>query len=406
MNQWWTRAILSGSMLFALGCAAQSTEIKTEATGGSPIRLHVETPSEGVRLIIDSESPLVYTAFRLPDPPRLVLDLSGTSLSPDQQPIQVNQGAVTTIRPVEETAGSHTTRIEVGLTQLVDYQLRPDGSKLLVTFANPASPTEPEKMASADQAGGEKAALSDPSAASPAPANAAASENHSVQQPSADHAAPKAAGAAPQSAQDTESPAAGAPAADAVQSTTPEATASAAKKAPTAEAGTPPQPSPPAPSPSLPETDATTVSSVHVNRSGTELTIAIKGNGRFHPSAMSLSGPRLVIDLPGTTTKVRSRMAVNAPPLKRIRIGTHQAPQKVRIVFDLTKPVNYTMSQEAGTLTVTLLASSTVQSSSVGPSKSTSTPAAAEPAVSPQITKGTSTTAKPPPQAAQDQQTT
>jgi type IV pilus assembly protein PilQ len=68
--------------------------------------------------------------------------------------------------------------------------------------------------------------------------------------------------------------------------------------------------------------------------------------------------------------------------------------------------VNYTISQQAGTLTVSLLAASTAQSSTVKPPKPASTPAAAEPAVPPQVTKGTSATEQPTPQTAPGQETT
>jgi type IV pilus assembly protein PilQ len=352
MSQWWIRAILSGSMVFALGCAAQSTNIKAAASTDSHIRLHVETPPEGVRLVIDGDTPLVYTAFRLPDPPRLVLDLAGTSLAPDQQSIQVNQGSVTTIRPAVGTVGSHTTRIEVGLTQLVDYQLRPNGSKLLVTFANPdpstpalktavATPTDQsEPMPSAPLASDAPSSLT----ASPPP-----SDPEQQDQPPASSAADTAA-APPVQIPDSDQP----------------AQAPASAPGPAMDKSRPHVAGPPAPpasneTPTTTESDATTVTAVHVEHGGSGLIIAIEGNGRFHPSTMLLSGPRLVIDLPGTTARVRSRVTVNEPPLKQIRVGIHQTPQKVRIVFDLTKPVTYEMTQAAGTLTVSLAASAGTQ---------------------------------------------
>ena len=118
----------------------------------------------------------------------------------------------------------------------------------------------------------------------------------------------------------------------------------------------------------MPESDATAVTSVHVTPSESGLVVSIEGNGRFHPETMLLSGPRLVIDLPGTTARVGSRVAVNEPLLKQIRIGAHKDPQKVRVVFDLTRLVRYTVTQDAGTLKVTLETSATepVSSSTTG----------------------------------------
>ncbi|HUJ79052.1 MAG TPA: type IV pilus secretin PilQ [Nitrospiria bacterium] len=393
MSQWWTRALLSGSMVFALGCAAQSTNLNPEATVDSPIRLHVETPSEGVRLIIEGDTPLVYTAFRLPDPPRLVLDLAGTALAPDQQPIQVNHGSVTTIRPVAGTTGSHTTRIEVGLTQLADYQLRPDGSKLLVTIANPAASSQSDTGASPDPTAAQASEPSGSQGASAAPSDSASTANAALPKPWTDGASSQATAPAAQADHapgSSDAGGAGASAADTAQPAQTEPAAPSVEKAPVVQAETPPTTS------TTPEEDATAITAVHVHHDGAGLTIAIQGNGRFHPAALVLSGPRLVIDLPGTTAKVRSRMAVNTPPLKQIRIGTHQAPQKVRVVFDLTKPVTYTMAQKAGTLTVSLTASSTMQSSMVDPSpnQASTPPSTADPAPAP--TAKETSTAEPP----------
>lgn len=350
MSQWWIRAIASGCMMFALGCASQSTNIKAAEQTDSQIRLHVETPSEGVQLVIDGDNPLVYTAFRLPDPPRLVIDLAGTSLAPDQQPIQVDHGSVTTIRPTAATTGSHTTRIEVGLTQLVDYQLRPNGSKLMVMIANPASSTPPQETADA----------------SPTPEHESASSvDKSPSQPSdptrQDQSSVPSAGDTPAAtAAQTPAPEQLAPAPVTAQASAP----ASIDKAQTTDA-VPTAPTAQNEPPSTPESDATTVTAVHVDHSGTNLVIAIEGNGRFHPSTMLLSGPRLVIDLPGTIARVRSRVAVNSPPLTQIRIGTHQTPKKVRIVFDLTKPVTYKMTQETGKLIVSLTASSATRSQAI-----------------------------------------
>jgi type IV pilus assembly protein PilQ len=319
MSQWWFRAVLSGSMVFALGCAAQSTNIQTAAPTDPQIRLHVETPPEGVQLVIEGDSPLIYTAFRLPDPPRLILDLAGVSLDPNQQPIQVDHGAVTTIHPTAGTTGGHGARIEVGLTQLVDYQLRPNGSKLLVTIAAPAASAESVTAAATPPT---------PDAVS-APSVTPAAEGTAPEM----HAAP--AEPMPPSLSAQQDP-----------STAPSVAEASSTPAPAGSS-----------EPVLPEADATMVTAIHVNRGDSTLTIAIDGNGRFHPETMLLSGPRLVIDLPGTTARLGPRVVVNEPLLKQIRIGAHQGPKKVRVVLDLTKPVTYEVTQMAGTLHVTLTAS-------------------------------------------------
>jgi type IV pilus assembly protein PilQ len=365
MSQWWIRAIASGWMVLALGCASQSTNVKTAELTDSQIRLHVETPSEGVRLVIDGDNPLVYTAFRLPDPPRLVIDLAGTSLAPDQQPIRVDHGSVTTIRPAVATTGSHTTRIEVGLTQLVDYQLQPNGSKLLVMIANPESSTSEPETADASPTMEQEPASSAPT---PSPADTSPIQPEQTQQDLA---------SVPSSA---DGPAA-TPDQDQASAHDQPATASAPAPSDKTQATDASSAAPPDQheSPSMPESDATAVTAVNVNHIGDQLVVAIEGNGRFHPSTMLLSGPRLVIDLPGTTARVRSRLAVNKPPLAQIRVGKHQTPKMVRIVFDLTRPVTYKLSQETGKLIVSMTASSATQSEAVTTGKPASKMASLSP---------------------------
>jgi type IV pilus assembly protein PilQ len=354
MSQWWLRALLSGGMLFALGCAAHSTNIQTEASSADPqIRLHVETPPEGVQLVIEGEgdNPLVYTAFRLPDPPRLILDLAGVSLDPGQQVMRVDHGAVTTVQPKAGAAGSHSTRIEVGLTQLVDYQLQPNGSKLLVTIPTSSAAGQPLATAHTSPPTQNETASSttQPSAATGLPASATAGQPEASTAPSSTTVAEASSAAN---------------SADPAERTTTENSKPDGGLKPdstvTAEAPSVPSSS----SPSMP--DATTVTAVHVTPGGPNVVVAIEGNGRFHPEAMLLSGPRLVIDLPGTTGRLRPRVAVNESVLKQIRIGTHQEPRKVRVVMDLTEPVTYEVTQEAGTLRVSLTASSAAPANSSG----------------------------------------
>lgn len=373
MSQWWFRAILSGGMLFALGCAAQSTNIQTAASTDPQIRLHVDTQPEGVQLVIDGDTPLVYTAFRLPDPPRLILDLAGVSLEPGQQSIQVDHGAVTTIQPTAGTAGSHNTRIEVGLTQLVDYQLRPNGNKLQVTIAAPSTAGTPINTADASPSAPSIAGTSP--AAQQAPPAAASSSSVAE------------ASAAPDATEPSERPTADHP--------------MTSNSAMTSTAATTPEaPAPPsAPLMTLP--DATAVTAIHINRGGPALVVAIEGNGQFHPQTMLLSGPRLVIDLPGASARLRPRIAVNEPLLKQIRIGTHQDPRKVRVVMDLAGSVTYEVTQEAGTLHVSLTSSTATPAGSPdaeGRRHSTATDSSHQPA--PAAPNGVTEATTPAPNAA------
>lgn len=75
--------------------------------------------------------------------------------------------------------------------------------------------------------------------------------------------------------------------------------------------------------------------------------VTITGDGALKPEVQELSGNRLVVDLPGTTNLMKPNVIqVNHALLKRIRIGQHLTPKKVRVVLDLKKKASYTIEKE------------------------------------------------------------
>jgi type IV pilus assembly protein PilQ len=71
-----------------------------------------------------------------------------------------------------------------------------------------------------------------------------------------------------------------------------------------------------------------------------------------------IEGKRLVIDIPGARSRVRPTVIpVRKGGLDRVRIGQHPAPdRKVRIVLDLTKPLEYTSTSEGNTVIIAMTA--------------------------------------------------
>ena len=56
-----------------------------------------------------------YTSFRLIDPPRLVIDLSGISLGEFNKPIIVGKGSIIQIDPVEADTPVRIARLNIRL---------------------------------------------------------------------------------------------------------------------------------------------------------------------------------------------------------------------------------------------------------------------------------------------------
>ncbi len=100
---------------------------------------------------------------------------------------------------------------------------------------------------------------------------------------------------------------------------------------------------------------ALVVTQVKADVSDGSVKVTITGDGALKPEIQELSGNRLVVDLPGTTNLMKPNVIqVNHALLKRIRIGQHLTPKKVRVVLDLKKKVSYTIEKENSHVVVAL----------------------------------------------------
>jgi type IV pilus assembly protein PilQ len=126
-------------------------------------------------------------------------------------------------------------------------------------------------------------------------------------------------------------------------------TAATPESAPTA---TEEQPAPAAPEETAAPT-AKVVSAVKATGSKNGAKVVIKADGTMKPNTFMIEGKRLVIDIPGVKSRVRPRnIPVRKGGLDMVRIGQH--PDKVRVVLDLKKPMEYTVTPEGNTLVVAL----------------------------------------------------
>ncbi len=83
--------------------------------------------------------------------------------------------------------------------------------------------------------------------------------------------------------------------------------------------------------------------------------VIINADGTMKPTSRMIEGNRLVIDIPGVKSRVRPRnIPVRKGGVDMVRVGQH--PDKVRIVLDLKKPMDYTVTPEGNTLVVALTA--------------------------------------------------
>ncbi len=123
-----------------------------------------------------------------------------------------------------------------------------------------------------------------------------------------------------------------------------------------------------APQPELPA--ATIISSVNATAGKDGAKVVITGNGAIKAKILKLDGNRLVVNIPGAKSKARPAIIpVRKGGLDKVRIGQH--PDKVSVVLDLKKPMDYTATSEGNALVLAMNGTQTVQPQEKAPPEQT-----------------------------------
>jgi type IV pilus assembly protein PilQ len=144
---------------------------------------------------------------------------------------------------------------------------------------------------------------------------------------------------------------------------------------------------------------ASVVTSVKATASREGVKVVIAGNGFMRPNTFMIEGKKLVIDISGARSTVRPTVIpVRKGGLDKVRIGQHPAPdQKVRVVLDLTKPMEYTTTSEGNTVVIAMTAATGAAKEKAATEKAAPQEQAAAPEkeVAPATTEGQAGTAAP-----------
>jgi type IV pilus assembly protein PilQ len=101
-------------------------------------------------------------------------------------------------------------------------------------------------------------------------------------------------------------------------------------------------------------TPATTLNKVDVQRRDQDVIVVLRGDGGFRYDVTQVDRQRLVLDLYDVGTAFGARaVPVEHELLKQIRVGRHA--NKVRLVFDLSRPVHYMLTPSLSQLAVRLV---------------------------------------------------
>ena len=126
-------------------------------------KIEVTKTETGPRVAIEGSKSFEYTVFRLSDPLRVVIDLPRAQLGRLAGPMEVRDGTIGVIqnRQIDDPQ-KRGARVEIGLDQLVEYDVVSEGNALYINFGRPAIPLpqavktaeakEPEKKEAAPPA--------------------------------------------------------------------------------------------------------------------------------------------------------------------------------------------------------------------------------------------------------------
>ncbi len=101
---------------------------------------------------------------------------------------------------------------------------------------------------------------------------------------------------------------------------------------------------------------ATVVTAVKPTAGRNGVKVLITADGAMKPHAFMVGRNRLVVDIPGTKSKVKPNVIpVRKGGLDKVRVAPHTTPeQKVRVVLDLTKALEYTVVPEGNTVLIAM----------------------------------------------------
>ncbi len=141
-------------------CSAPNTQVVSPAEEPTITitDLGVEDLPDVTRIALKGDGPLNYTAFRLDEPPQLILELINTNFGAFADPRNVGVDPVTDIVPQQAGDDQRVGRLTIQLSRAADYQIVRDdvGTMLVVDFAKapptamPVAPAVAQEIASAE----------------------------------------------------------------------------------------------------------------------------------------------------------------------------------------------------------------------------------------------------------------
>src|SRR3990172_5748434 len=278
-------------ILFFTGCAPSMQQVKEDEAKEKVVLESISVEGGGREILIKASGPLTYTAFKLPDPDRLVLDIPDADIEKISGPLEPNNDFISTITVTsyKEQTVAPIARVEIGLKEGVNSEVKLAENNIIVSLNYEAAQQEPPPE----------------TAEPPAPAEEAVSKTQAGTEEPQQEAAEKEAPVAAKQQQKADK----------------------LLRVETKKEG----------------------GAIIIKIVGNGVI------GDFNAFDIDKPAPpRLVVDVWGVKNSITKRsLRVNSPMIKRVRVGEH--PDKVRLVFDSNKRKlpSYTIERIEDTLVVT-----------------------------------------------------
>ncbi|HKJ93784.1 MAG TPA: AMIN domain-containing protein, partial [Longimicrobiales bacterium] len=135
--------------------------------------LSVVPAGDRTEVVIDVDGQVTVEHFLLPDPPRIVVDITGTDYGLVQQRFtDIDRGGVVALRASQYQP--NVVRVVVDLASVVDFEVDQQAGRVRISFPNPAGPFQPwstgQRVAAAQ--GEQPPAAQQPAAQQPTPQTA------------------------------------------------------------------------------------------------------------------------------------------------------------------------------------------------------------------------------------------
>ncbi len=128
------------AVVFVFSCSPRPSRVRTGPSSSPEIQaIHVASERDKTVATVVGEAPILYTAFNVEDPDRLVIDLPRMGLGEFTQKVVPESGPILSILPRGDANGSRS-QLEITLSQEVETDVRTEGNNLVIEVTHVLPP--------------------------------------------------------------------------------------------------------------------------------------------------------------------------------------------------------------------------------------------------------------------------